>query len=1023
MTALACGCVAAAAAILYAATLAQGPLPGAPSALILKHAGGFDAVPPLTHPVWNLLCRLAAVVPAGPLAIRSHALCGVLGVLGVWMAARVAADWAGPLAGSERGTTSNGFGELDGRFRAASSIIAGLSLALSGPFWLASTRTSTGTLAAVLGLAAARRMDAYHRKGGLARLTVAAVLLGLGAAESPALLICIPLAALLTLAAMARHDHLPPLDGRRSPRDHRSWHPAIQAAAAFAAAFLIPPAVQAVVFARSRAAVWAGRQTPWSVAAASLRAIYNNVRDSIPPIGWIVIVLVALVPAALLIWAWRSPAPRRRRRLAAVSVLLLAVSAAIHLHTPLAPWPVVPFPSPPILTYVWVALWTALAANVLMRWAADRWGPSGFADRLPACARLVAAAPVAAVLGGFFLSFPHVDGRAARPFRWLAEGILREAEGAEWMISHGLWDDVVAVTWGKTRTKWQALRWDLATDPVYLASVADRFRDRPYLAVLAEAGLPALVPVWLRESSNEWPRIVAVDLPVVFAASGVPHAPGLFAWRGGTDRPPPPPREIDRWHQEAVAMRRIVERTPPPLSFYGRFAMRHASRVMNEVGVRLEDLGRPEEAIRAYRAAIAADGSNLVAQINLSRVVRSLGRIEAERIDRSLLEYLREIPEPLDIVNLTHIYGRLRDPASATVRAQRLAAAGRFAEAFGDLTAAMTMGGTNDVLMAAAARAMAAQGRAQEALGMLEEGLRQFPNSEAIAQSLAFIAAVERREAATPPPPGSSRLDSLLLNALAAVSRADWAAADTAVRSALAMSPTNDEALALSALLALRQGRPDRVRAVENELRGRGASHPLASLSLAGVLLSERRTAEARNRLDEVVSRHPEFVPARRLLMRLEHEAGRLAAARTHAHVLLRQRPEDRGALLVLADLFIRNERWADAEAIFRRLAGTRSDPVVLSGLAWVLYCQGRAAEAVPHARQAVEAAPRVPEFRYTLASALQATGDWDGALAEITEAMKLAPNNVEFRRRAEQIRDRRSDPLHAKQASTPRGG
>jgi tetratricopeptide (TPR) repeat protein len=197
---------------------------------------------------------------------------------------------------------------------------------------------------------------------------------------------------------------------------------------------------------------------------------------------------------------------------------------------------------------------------------------------------------------------------------------------------------------------------------------------------------------------------------------------------------------MERWRVEVGKMRSIAERARSPLRDYGLMALRHASRVMNDRGVYLEERARPEDAIRAYSSALVADGSNLVASVNLSRVVRSLGRMEAERIDRDLTRFLEDMPGPVDIVSMTPVYGRLRDPAAAAEQGRRLAGAGRFSEAVAELIEAMAIGGTNDTVAAAAARALASQGRFDEGRRVLETARTSFPDSPALRDVESHIA-------------------------------------------------------------------------------------------------------------------------------------------------------------------------------------------------------------------------------------------------------------------------------------------
>ena len=122
-------------------------------------------------------------------------------------------------------------------------------------------------------------------------------------------------------------------------------------------------------------------------------------------------------------------------------------------------------------------------------------------------------------------------------------------------------------------------------------------------------------------------------------------------------------------------------------------------------------------------------------------------------------------------------------------------------------------------------------------------------------------------------------------------------------------------------------------------------------------------------------------------------ESQRLAAAQRldEALGLLAAHPDDlecvfrRGALLMTLD------RWAEAEACFRRtFAAAPSHFDSAMGLAGALVEQGRAAEALPLLDAAARAAPNTGRVRYFRSVALEEAGRLDEAEAELAIARDL---------------------------------
>jgi predicted Zn-dependent protease len=435
---------------------------------------------------------------------------------------------------------------------------------------------------------------------------------------------------------------------------------------------------------------------------------------------------------------------------------------------------------------------------------------------------------------------------------------------------------------------------------------------------------------------------------------------------------------------------------------------------MNDQGVFLEDAGRPEDAIRAYTAALDANPSNLVARINLSRVVRTLGRLETARIDASLVRYIEEMPGPVDIVSRTTVDGVLRDPAVLTARGLRRSAAGDAGLAVSDLLASLSLGASNDVAAAAAVRVLVSQGRSGEAALILEEAATRMPDSDILRMARSHMAlaghdpdAAERAMESTDPADPRRRLTSVLV----AMARDDWKGADILVRDLLKESPANTEAVALSAVTGLRLGQPAHVRSAAATLQASGQRHPLVSISLAALLLDEKRTEEARQILEGLLVHQPRYRPARDLLIRMDQAAGRTVSMRDHIFEILRQNPNDPMANLQLAGWQGEAGRFDLAEAGLRAVLAQRRAPVVLNNLAWALRQQGKAADAVPLAEEAVRGNPGLASGWDTLAMALSDLRRSKEALDAVEKAAKLDPSSRVIRDHADALRAGRAVP------------
>jgi cytochrome c-type biogenesis protein CcmH/NrfG len=123
---------------------------------------------------------------------------------------------------------------------------------------------------------------------------------------------------------------------------------------------------------------------------------------------------------------------------------------------------------------------------------------------------------------------------------------------------------------------------------------------------------------------------------------------------------------------------------------------------------------------------------------------------------------------------------------------------------------------------------------------------------------------------------------------------------------------------------------------------------------------------------------------------------------------LCRLQPENPRHLLLRGSLLVRLDRWDEAEQAFHeacRLAPRRG--AGYTALAQLYIRAGRKLdEAVALARQAVELEPAGRSYA-VLGEALERSGDRDGARRALEQALKLEPDNIEYRRQVQTVSER----------------
>lgn len=969
---------------LFWLTSARTPIPG-PSAAAIVRGGGLDGAPMLTHPLWAGLVRLLVRVPLGAVYERVHILSGLFGATVVTLTAWLVRRWTNRWVVN---TSSNGEARQLAPAPAA-TLVAAAAMALQGPVWISATRASPELLSLLVLLVAVTLTELWVTTGRpLGWAVAAAAVAGTAVAESPAAAIHVPLLAAWAMITLTREwTPVPPL--------LRPWkRQALAVGASFVTGLLVPLGAVTLVLAMSPLRERLGLDSGGRLLRAVVRAQTAQFREALSPLGWLLVILATLAPAGIALWAIISPPHRRRRRMAVAAVTLAVLGAAVLLHSPLAPWPTLrsllpsPFPS------LWIAIWLGFGAAMGESVLRSVWSS-------PLATRVVTATGLALVLAGAIRSFPYVDDRALRPAGWLARGIARESSSVEWIISRGVWDNcaMAAVPDRRPTPRW--LRLDLAREPEYLA----RLRALPWRTQLASAvlpiGLDVWLPLWFDATPSARTNAAALDVPEVFERDGQTACGGLWVYHGAPI-PPPPLGELERWRREAEQYRALWERGLGPWREVGRLALQNASRTMNDLAVRLEELERPDVAVRAYQAALVANPDNVVAALNRVRLTRRLQRLEVDRAEQELVRVVESQTEKINLLELRATFGRLRDPNWLMERSRRLAMAGRLDEAAVELGQAMMVGGTNDIAVAAVARLLAMKRRWTEARAVLADGERQFPGSRAIAVARRWIDDADSTMERNPEPP----IDDVARAAML-VLRGEWAAAEAALRGQLERTPNDPTVASLGALLALYRGDTRQARSLaERAVRPDGLRPPLAYLALAAAAMAEQRWPDARRSLEVALGQYPNLLAARRLLTIWAHQQRDLSTLHTHLTGWLRQSPKDPAALQLLADRYADAQHFEWTEAILRYLVERYPSAGHWNGLGWVLWQQGRHAEAVSAAEEAVRLGPQRADAWANLAAIRWELGRQAEALAALAEAERLSPTNGTVRARAELIRD-----------------
>jgi tetratricopeptide (TPR) repeat protein len=185
----------------------------------------------------------------------------------------------------------------------------------------------------------------------------------------------------------------------------------------------------------------------------------------------------------------------------------------------------------------------------------------------------------------------------------------------------------------------------------------------------------------------------------------------------------------------------------------------------------------------------------------------------------------------------------------------------------------------------------------------------------------------------------------------------------------------------------------DRVGAVEALRRAVAARRDLADAwaALGEILFSQGDTAGAERAFGEQERaniRDPALIPPADALL-----AGDPARAEALLRPRLLVRPDDAGALRLMAEALARQGRFADAETLLKHALRLKPDDHGLRfSLASALFNQQKAPEALPHVEQLLALDPRSAAYRNLMAACLGLVGEFDRAIALNAELVAQFP-------------------------------
>ena len=979
---------------VYLCHIPQGVMPGPDSrGLWSLLPGGFELSP--LSPLWTLTARTLV-------SASSSSAAAVLGAMNTLLAVILLGLFAWLMSFVLRMSRAE-----SGRFYNAAvwiaALLAALWLGTSSAFIMAATRPAPVMLHVVMFLLALLLLQRYYLKGGRWLPAGIAFYYGIAAVEYPAMYFYLPLFAAALLVAMYNHRHL---------RVGNLVLCAVAGTVGAAALYTL--------------AVWRFMSTPGhylreygpfhSTLWQFLIEQYQVTIRSLPQVGWILIVVLTVVP---LLACVVMLAGIRRRRVGFEHYLLFliitVVVAGVHLNMPGTPWALLGARRLLLMPYLLSAaafgftvfFWITVPFERLNMKKISLGGAGPVV-----IAGVITLLAVSVVSWGAVKNATLADPRSANLLRAFAEDIVESLDGRTWLVTDGIVDENLMMAARARGIELQTINLRQGRSPVYLKSLQELFDD-PTLKNMAGIGIMPLLQVWLQTDNEISDKLALLVMPELWVGNGFTPVPAGAVYFGIRNLDELNTAQI--YERNAAFWDKMLERYAHDTEESGDLAVAvlnhiraHYAVAANNLGVMFEDAGERERAWRSYSAARRFDENNLSAVLNMRGMVEQGYRSELrEELDALIESILKQGHVPRDVWQLAGRFGFVRSPEIFVRMGMDWARTGQPGAAVAGIQRALDMipaerhGGLKNIL----AGMLFADMQPEKSEHLYREALKQ--NSDDVdallglarieamrgdavsARALVAQAAAIAGDAAALPLAIEQGAVSLLLG--------KPAEAREALEPVLAAEPQNLRAWTITFVAVLMQQDADGMSSFREDFTRAGfAEHPLAAIAGAYEYSLSGRMSEAAAAFSRLAERMPGSLLVLDPLIRLNLVMGDFPAALQNARRALVTDSRHVLGNYVMGSFQLSQGETALAEDFLRRSLKGGATFMALNDLGWLLAEKGEYAEAEQLARDALEMRPNRYEPMDTLGFILTRTGRYAEAEKLLERALELAPGSAD---------------------------
>lgn len=976
--------------VLYVTTLSRGAYPGESASLMATELG-LNPLGSSPHLIWSWVVDLVAKVPLGSLIFRLNLLSAVCAAAVIGLFFRILADavWAViPVTDQNAGVANR------------ASLWAGLvgSVALMGalPFWYVANRFHPAAFDLLWLLVLAKLLMRFVRRADVWVGLLLAFLYGAFSVEFATLIVFAPLVLAGVVIALWMNGDL-------------RWGRVLSIGGCLLLGMLLylPAAWRMQDNDAFQLSLGGGF---WQALYYVVTAQYHLITSSLPQIGWILVIIVGIVPwLAVLLVGRRGLNEERDRGLYWLHLILTAVVISVWFNAPFSPWRILGLWRVLVTPYVLLAFcygylaayWSMFPRLFFQNAEEDERGKIWFREHggsIPGAILLI----VAIVAG--IMNFSSADARPADALNQYARSVVKAMTGRTWMVTDGVVDSNIQLAAMEQGIPLRLLNLQQGNSPLYMKHVAMSFED-VRMKTLAEVDGLAFIREWMESDTNFVQHVSFMSFPDLWLSASLQPVPDCVHFTGAraladVDVEALWKRHQDFWSQAFIQELSDLRKKDSMLAYPAANVMRHLSMVANNLGVLLEDAGQRKQAYDSYAKARELDAGNISALLNqVTMLERGYAAADAEKVKGEFTELLKNLKQKFEIWSLSRIYGYVRMPEAYANLGMSWAFSGQPGMAVAGYKRAIELApDRKDQLSQGLAMAYLAQDQSEAGEEILRQLIAKDPANTRILVSLARLSAqkgrydeagllLDRAQKAGVPK------DRIAMEyAVMHLASGETGKARVVLQELVDLNPSLTPAWALLAGVFMMENDDKGLDECERKLSRAKGQDFITTVVLAQIALRHSRIVEARTYLDQALAIRPNTPLLLDLLLRLDVQEGRRDWAAGHIRTLLLLDPGHPFANQVLASMQLERKEYTQAENSLRKSLARKSDPTVMNDLAWVLQEKGQLDEAEAMVRAALKTNEKMGVAWDTLGVILMKRGKLAEAGEIFQKALALAP-------------------------------